>query len=87
MINARVTVFLKNDVMDPQGVAVGQALESLGHKTVESVRVGRAFNVEINSNNIVEAEQEVEKMCESLLANTVIENYEYTLELLEGSAR
>lgn len=87
MINARVTVFLKSDVMDPQGVAVGQALESLGHKDIKSVRVGRAFNLEINSDNIVDAEQEVEKMCESLLANTVIENYEYTLELPEGSAR
>jgi len=76
MIKARVVVFLKADVMDPQGEAVSQALGSLGHQGVRKVRVGRAFDLELEGSNTQDAEQEVRKMCESLLANMVIEKYE-----------
>ena len=87
MIKARVVVFLKADVMDPQGVAVGQALESLGHKGITKVRVGRAFDLDIDSDDAGYAEAEVRKMCESLLANMVIENYEITLNQAESNVR
>lgn len=87
MIKTRVVVFLKADVMDPQGVAVGQALESLGHKGITKVRVGRAFDLDIDSNDAEFAESEVRKMCESLLANMVIENYEITLNQAESNVR
>lgn len=87
MIKARVVVFLKADVMDPQGVAVGQALESLGHRGVKKVRVGRAFDLDIEGHDIAHAESEVQKMCESLLANMVIEKYEVTMDHTEGCPR
>lgn len=87
MIKARVVVFLKADVMDPQGVAVGQALESLGHRGVKKVRVGRAFDLEIEGHDTDHAESEVRQMCESLLANMVIEKYEITMERAEGCVR
>jgi len=80
MIKARVVVMLKADVMDPQGVAVGQALESLGHGHVKKVRVGRAFDLELDTNDPAQAEADVRKMCESLLANMVIEKFEVTVE-------
>lgn len=85
-MKARVVVFLKADVMDPQGVAVGQALGSLGHSGVNRVRVGRAFELELTETDPVKAEAEVKKMCESLLANTVIEKYEVELVQPEGVA-
>ncbi len=84
MIKARVVVFLKADVMDPQGVAVGQALESLGHRGVKKVRVGRAFDLDIEGHDVAHAESEVRQMCESLLANMVIEKYEITMDRTEG---
>ncbi len=87
MIKARVVVFLKADVMDPQGEAVGQALSSLGHKGVKKVRVGRAFDLELDEVNEETAEAEVKKMCESLLANMVIEKYEIYLNHAEGCVR
>lgn len=80
MIKARVVVFLKADVMDPQGVAVGQALESLGHNGVKQVRVGRAFDLELAGDDAVSAEADVRRMCESLLANMVIEKYEISIQ-------
>lgn len=86
MIKARVVVFLKADVMDPQGVAVGQALESLGHKGVNKVRVGRAFDLELEATDAAAAEAEVKQMCESLLANTVIERYEVIIQQPAGAA-
>lgn len=86
MIKARVVVFLKADVMDPQGVAVGQALESLGHTGVKKVRVGRAFDLELAADDAATAEADVRRMCESLLANMVIEKYEITIQQPAGVA-
>ena len=79
MIRAQVKVFLKDDVMDPQGVAVGQALGSLGHKQVGRVRVGRCFDLTLNTDDREAAREEIRRMCEELLANTVIERYEIEL--------
>lgn len=87
MIKARVVVFLKADVMDPQGEAVGHALDSLGHKGVKKVRVGRAFDLDLEGEDVAAAEGEVKKMCESLLANMVIEKFEITVNLAESCLR
>jgi len=87
MIKARVVVFLKADVMDPQGEAVSQALGSLGHKGIQKVRVGRAFDLQLENMSVDAAEAEVKKMCESLLANMVIEKYEIQINELESTAR
>lgn len=76
MIRATVKVMLKDDVMDPQGTAVAQALASLGHTGVKRVRVGRAFDLTLEADNADTARAEVRGMCESLLANTVIERYD-----------
>ena len=86
MIKARVVVFLKADVMDPQGVAVGQALESLGHNNVKKVRVGRAFDLDLDTTDAAAAEADVRRMCEALLANMVIEKYEITIQQPAGVA-
>ncbi|MCZ4272755.1 phosphoribosylformylglycinamidine synthase subunit PurS [Maritalea porphyrae] len=79
MMNARVFVTLKNGVLDPQGKAIEGALGSLGFEGVDAVRQGKIFDLKVNANSKEEAKAEIAKMCEKLLANTVIENY--TIEL------
>ena len=75
MIKARVTVTLKNGVLDPQGKAIEGALGSLGFEGVDQVRQGKVFDLELSSSDPKTAEQEITDMCEKLLANTVIEDY------------
>ncbi|WP_157015404.1 phosphoribosylformylglycinamidine synthase subunit PurS [Mesorhizobium xinjiangense] len=75
MIKARVTVTLKNGVLDPQGKAIEGALGALGFDGVGEVRQGKVFDVEIDSADHARAELQLKEMCEKLLANTVIEDY------------
>ena len=79
MIKARVTVTLKNGVLDPQGKAIENGLGSLGFKGVASVRQGKVFDINLDSKNKATAKADLEAMCEKLLANTVIEGYEIAL--------
>ncbi|EJF77051.1 phosphoribosylformylglycinamidine synthase subunit PurS [Candidatus Bartonella washoeensis] len=79
-MKARVTVTLKSSVLDPQGEAIVNALKSLAFKGIHSIRQGKVFDVVLDDQPAETAKQNLEKMCEQLLANTVIENY--TIELL-----
>jgi len=75
VIKARVTVTLKNGVLDPQGKAIEHALSGLGFDGVGSVRQGKVFDLELDGTDKAKAEAELKAMCDKLLANTVIENY------------
>ena len=75
MIKARVTITLKNGVLDPQGKAIEGALGSLGFEGVSQVRQGKVFDLELATSDKAKAEADLKAMCEKLLANTVIENY------------
>ncbi|MGB3814230.1 MAG: phosphoribosylformylglycinamidine synthase subunit PurS [Shinella sp.] len=79
MIKARVTVTLKNGVLDPQGKAIEGALGSLGFDGVGQVRQGKVFDLEIQTADRSQAEADLKAMCDKLLANTVIENYTIAL--------
>lgn len=74
-MKARVTVTLKNGVLDPQGKAIEGALKSLGIDDVGSVRQGKVFDIELSTADKAAAETALKAACEKLLANTVIENY------------
>ena len=74
-MKARVIVTLKNGVLDPQGQAIEGSLDGLGFAGVNAVRQGKVFDVELSTTDPVSAKTELERMCEKLLANTVIENY------------
>ena len=74
-MKAIVNVYLKEGVLDPQGKAVHHALDALGFKGVDNVRIGKQIVLDIDAPSMQEAQKEVEKMCETLLANTVIEDY------------
>jgi len=74
-MKARVTVTLKNGVLDPQGKAIESALGSLGFSDVDGVRQGKVFDIELSESDPEKVELIVKDMCEKLLANTVIEDY------------
>ncbi len=80
MIKARVTVTLKNGVLDPQGKAIEGALGSLGFAGVGQVRQGKVFDLELEGADKAKAEADLKAMCDKLLANTVIENYTIALD-------
>ena len=73
---ARVTVMLKEGVLDPQGEAVKHALNSLDYDKVNSVRQGKVIEIGLDETSEIEANKSIKEMCEKLLANTVIESYE-----------
>ncbi|TGQ73375.1 MAG: phosphoribosylformylglycinamidine synthase subunit PurS [Mesorhizobium sp.] len=75
MIKARITVTLKNGVLDPQGKAIEHALSGLGFDGVGQVRQGKVFDVELAGTDKAKAEADLKTMCDKLLANTVIENF------------
>ena len=75
VIKARITVTLKNGVLDPQGKAIEHALSGLGFGGVGTVRQGKVFDVELSETDKAKAEADLKAMCDKLLANTVIENY------------
>ena len=74
-MKARVTVTLKNGVLDPQGKAIEGALKSLGVAGVASVRQGKVFDIELEEGDAAKAETTLREAAEKLLANTVIENF------------
>jgi phosphoribosylformylglycinamidine synthase subunit PurS len=79
-MKARVFVTLKNGVLDPQGKAIGHALNNLGFGSVGEVRQGKVIDIELAEKNEAKARAELKDMCERLLANTIIEKYEIELK-------
>ena len=77
-----VNISLKYGVLDPQGRAIGRSLTDLGFREVSDVQVGKRITLEIDETNASRARQRVARMCETLLTNTVIEDYE--IEIDEG---
>ena len=75
-MKAIINVFLKNGVLDSQGKAVQHALSGHGFETVRDVRVGKQIIVEMDESDEAVAKEKVAHMCEELLANMVIEEYE-----------
>jgi phosphoribosylformylglycinamidine synthase len=78
-MKARIKVTLKQGVLDPQGKAIEGALGSLGFTGVEHVRQGKYFEIDLAETDRARAMAEVKAMCEKLIANTVIENYDIEL--------
>ena len=80
-MKARVHIYPKHGVLDPQGKAIGRALATLGFEGVGEVRQGKLIELELGESDPERARAQVEAMCEKLLANTVIESY--AIELTE----
>ena len=80
MYQARIHITLKPTVNDPQGVTVLYSLHRLGFISADDVRIGKYLMVNINESDMSKAEATVTEMCQKLLANPVIENFQYELE-------
>ncbi|MCT4795608.1 phosphoribosylformylglycinamidine synthase subunit PurS [Exiguobacterium alkaliphilum] len=79
MKKVNVYVTLRESVLDPQGVAVKGGLDHLGFTGIESVRIGKMIELQVTDET---TEAMVRDMCEKLLVNTVIENYEIEMGVL-----
>ena len=70
-----VTVTLKKDVLDPQGKVVNQTLINMGMSNLVQIRQGKFFEIDLNENDPSKAQNQVIEMCEKLLANQIIEDF------------
>ncbi len=68
-------ITLKKDVLDPQGKVIHETLDGMGFNSVNEVRQGKYFEIDVKENDPKKAKDLVESMCKKLLANLVIENY------------
>lgn len=78
-MRARVTITLKPGVLDPQGKAIEGALSDLGFAGVKEARQGKVIDLDLSVTDEAAARAEVERMCEELLANTVVERYDVAI--------
>jgi len=77
----KVTVFVtpKKNVLDPQGAAVSHAMGSLGFENLKNVRVGKVIDLEIEDSETEELRKKLDRICQDLLSNPVIEDYRYEI--------
>lgn len=79
MFKAKVTVTLKESILDPQGKAVEIALKNLNFNSFNEVRIGKIVTLNIDETDQASAETKLKEICDQLLSNPVIENYTYEL--------
>jgi phosphoribosylformylglycinamidine synthase PurS subunit len=77
---AEINVMPHKALLDPQGKAVGNSLPNIGISNVSSVRIGKHITMELQAPTETEASQQVENACKNLLANLIMESYDYTLK-------
>ncbi len=79
-VKAKVYVTLKPSILDPQGKTIAQALQTMGYQTVQDVRQGKYFELDLDSGSADEARQMVAEVADRVLANPVIESYRVEVE-------
>ena len=70
-----VHISLKESILDPQGEAIANSLKSLGFKSINSVRQGKSIEISLNEKNHNRGIETINRMCDNLLVNNVIENF------------
>ena len=79
-MRAKIFIYLKTGVLDPQGKAIEHSLHSLGYGEVRDVRIGKYLELELDSPSRESAETRIREMCDRLLANPVVEDYRFEIE-------
>jgi phosphoribosylformylglycinamidine synthase PurS subunit len=79
-VKATVTIMLKTGVLDPQGTAIGRALNNLGFASVGEVRAGKVFELDLSETDPDRARTQAEDMARRLLANTIIESFQVSVD-------
>ena len=82
MYKVKVSVYLKENILDPQGKAVGNAMHQLGFTETKSVRIGK--HVQLILDEVADVENRVKDMCKQLLVNDVMEDMEFTIEKIHS---
>jgi phosphoribosylformylglycinamidine synthase PurS subunit len=77
--SAQIYVTLRPSVLDPAGTAVQSGLEHMGYTNVDQVRIGKYIELTLEAEDDASASQQLDRMCDQLLANPVIENYRFEL--------
>lgn len=80
MFKAKVIIKRRPSILDPQGKAVEKGAQHLGLTNIRNTRIGKYIEFDVLSDNRTEAEKEVNEYCNKLLANPIMEDYEFTLE-------
>lgn len=86
-MNSRVRITFKPGILDPQGQTIRQALASLGFTGVTDIRAGKYFEIGLETEDPVEAREQVSKMCDRLLANPTIEHYQIDIDEPPSASR
>jgi phosphoribosylformylglycinamidine synthase len=76
---AEINVMPKKELLDPQGKAVSSSMKNLGLPEVDNVRIGKHISLEVEADSKATAKEKVEKACKDLLANQIMESFEYEL--------
>ena len=77
---AQIKIMPLKELLDPQGKAVTESLHNLGLTTIDNVRIGKHITLTVEAGSDKEARALIEEACKKLLANTVMESYEYSIE-------
>lgn len=80
MLEVEIYITLKKTVSDPQGLTIKHALESLGFKEVDDVRIGKLVTLKLKMNDRKKLEKRLNQMCRKLLANPIIEDYSFQIK-------
>jgi phosphoribosylformylglycinamidine synthase len=80
VFKAKISITLRQSILDPQGKAIHHALESMAMNDVSEVRIGKFIEMTLNSPTKQEAEQTVEQACKKLLANPVMEDFHFVVD-------
>ncbi len=83
-MKARITVYPRREILDPQGKAIHQALARIGFEQVARVRAGKSFEIELEARDPKAAGEVLDEMCQKLLANPLVE--EYAVEIVPEEA-
>lgn len=82
MFLAEINVMPHKEILDPQGKAVTGSMKNLGLSEISNVRIGKRITLEIDATSEEEARQKVDEACKKLLANVIMETYEYEIKPL-----
>ena len=86
MYSAKIKVTLRKSILDPQGKAVEHSMQSLGYSNILDTRIGKFVELKIDAKSEEEARKVTDEVCSKLLANMVMEDYEFEIVNINGAA-
>jgi len=79
LLTAEIRVTLKDGVLDPQGTTLNRSLENIGYKGLKEVRMGKLIQLTLDLSDREQAKKLVEELCQKVLTNPVIEQYQFAI--------